>query len=597
MDLGKQVVDPDFSSEEADVPGGLCSAFPSPLAPQHPLEGDHANAEMSNYKKLNEEVQFIAKNARGLMDLITWFESRHVTIHQTYYKVMGVLLWAEAQSSKNHPDNVELNATAFKCLSRCFLAWQRSSDNYCYREESSDVAKMAQKFQQPAARILKAVRVFDPAQMHLLMVDFTSLNAIHGFDKNCRLEIPTYKNITKEGAGEPRRRFRRAARALAHLCGLSLWRKRYVGKSPVIQWAIFHLKRQTHLGSDLLFNINDYSTTNLRGDFEKLKHLLYICPKERSQRDLRQIQTCLKKNRTFQCLPNKTQLQLCHAVVYQECEAGTIIIRQGHVPSECYLILSGKLKVLWSDANFKAQTFTSEILCEAEEGDFIGEICLLTNTNRSASIICKSDVELLVINKEDFDCILSDLLHEQYRATCNFLRKLTLFSSWSAEEIDFLVHCSLERFYRTGTTVVPESLNSYFLVVVKSGRCLIVTQVDQERLYAHSNEMQNFSSLCDDFITISSLKEKKDLTRRLWERSLYSAAQRTPLTQMPRRPRPQTAAVLCYSLRDGKAFGDLKQKHVNLIEGTGEKVAETKRGGRKQKACTSQYRESLQGIL
>ncbi|XP_044875182.1 cyclic nucleotide-binding domain-containing protein 2-like isoform X2 [Mauremys mutica] len=395
-----------------------------------------------------------------------------------------------------------------------------------------------------------------------------------------------------QGAGEPRRHFRRAARALAHLCGLSLWRKRYVGKSPVIQWAIFHLKRQTHLGSDLLFNINNYSTTNLRGDFEKLKHLLYICPKERSQQDLRQIQTCLKKNRTFQCLPNKTQLQLCHAVVYQECEAGTIIIRQGHVPSECYLILSGKLKVLWGDANFKAQTFTSEILCEAEEGDFIGEICLLTNTNRSASIICKSDVELLVINKEDFDCILSDLLHEQYHATCNFLRKLTLFSSWPAEEIDFLVHCSLQRFYRTGTTVVPESLNSYFLVVVKSGRCLIVTQVDQERLYAHSNEMQNFSSLCDDFITISSLKEKKDLTRRLWERSLYSAAQRTPLTQMPRRPRPQTAAVLCYSLRDRKAFGDLEQKgnealHANLIEGVGEKVAETKRSGRKQKVASS----------
>ncbi|CAM4661209.1 unnamed protein product [Lepidochelys kempii] len=228
------------------------------------------------------------------------------------------------------------------------------------------------------------------------------------------------------GAGEPRRRFRRAARALAHLCGLSLWRKRYDGKSPVIQWAIFHMKRQTRLGSDLLFNINNYSTTKLRGDFEKLKCLLYICPKERSQQDLRETQTCLKKIRTFQCLPHKTQLQLCHAVVYQECEAGTIVIRQGHVPSECYLILSGKLKVIGGDANFKDQTFTSEILCEAEEGDFVGvkcsmnpgicagkrgkleqmwgmdeeEICLLTNTNRSTSIICKSDVELLVINKE-----------------------------------------------------------------------------------------------------------------------------------------------------------------------------------------------------
>uniref|UniRef100_H3B847 DUF659 domain-containing protein n=1 Tax=Latimeria chalumnae TaxID=7897 RepID=H3B847_LATCH len=44
-----------------------------------------------NNAQLNEEVQFVAKNATGLMDLITWFESRYVTIHEAYNKVMDVL--------------------------------------------------------------------------------------------------------------------------------------------------------------------------------------------------------------------------------------------------------------------------------------------------------------------------------------------------------------------------------------------------------------------------------------------------------------------------------------------------------------------------
>ncbi|KYO46019.1 hypothetical protein Y1Q_0021609 [Alligator mississippiensis] len=106
------------------------------------------------------------------------------------------------------------------------------------------------------------------------------------------------------GAGERgARRFRGLCRALAHICGLA--GKRYIGKSPVVQWAVFYLKRQTHLGSDLLFNIHDYSTNNLK-DFEKPKHLLYICPGQRNQQDLKQIQSYLKKNRTFQCLPIKT---------------------------------------------------------------------------------------------------------------------------------------------------------------------------------------------------------------------------------------------------------------------------------------------------
>ncbi|XP_019408164.1 PREDICTED: uncharacterized protein LOC109321855 [Crocodylus porosus] len=173
-------------------------------------------------------------------------------------------------------------------------------------------------------------------------------------------------------------------------------RREYIGKSPVVQWAVFHLKRQTHLGSDLLFNIHDYSTNNLKKDFEKLKHILCICPEQRSQQDLRQVQSYLKKNHTFQCLPIKTQLQLCKAVVYQKYEAGTIIIRQRHVPNECYLVLSGKLEVLLGDADLKAQTFTSEMLYEAEEGDFIG----------------------------DFDSTLADALFKQYHGTCNFLRTL-----------------------------------------------------------------------------------------------------------------------------------------------------------------------------
>ncbi|XP_074847918.1 neuromedin-U [Carettochelys insculpta] len=46
------------------------------------------------------------------------------------------------------------------------------------------------------------------------------------------------------------------------------------------------------------------------------------------------------------------------------------------------------------------------------------------------------------------------------------------------------------------------------------GQCQIVTQLDQERKRSYSNEKQNFSALCNNFITISSLNEKKDLTGR-----------------------------------------------------------------------------------
>ncbi|XP_067875707.1 uncharacterized protein [Heterodontus francisci] len=148
-----------------------------------------------NDAQLNEEVQFVAKNVTQLMDLITWFESRHVTIHKAYNKVMDVLFWAEAQSNQQHSDETELNACAqqvFSCMAKKLKRY------YCYGEQSSSEENVAQKFQQPSAAFLKAVRIFDPAQINLLMVDLNLFHAIPGFDKNCRLEIPAYKSIAKE---------------------------------------------------------------------------------------------------------------------------------------------------------------------------------------------------------------------------------------------------------------------------------------------------------------------------------------------------------------------------------------------------------------
>lgn len=157
-----------------------------------------ALTELSNLlhdPHLNEEVQFISKNATNLIDLITWFESRRVLIHKAYNRVMDLLFWAEAQVNETHSDRAELNASAHHLFSGMI---QKIRQYYCYRDESNENI-MQTRFKQPAAEFLKAVRIFDPAQILLLTVDLNSLSTdIPGFDKNCRLELPIYKHIAQE---------------------------------------------------------------------------------------------------------------------------------------------------------------------------------------------------------------------------------------------------------------------------------------------------------------------------------------------------------------------------------------------------------------
>ncbi|XP_075422416.1 uncharacterized protein LOC142463472 isoform X2 [Ascaphus truei] len=369
-----------------------------------------------------------------------------------------------------------------------------------------------------------------------------------------------------QGAGH---RFHRIATNIKHVCGILLSLKRYIGRSTVVDWAVFHLKMQSHSRSDLLFNISSFSKNNMRKDFEKLKNLLSVCPKQRNQQNLRQIQLCLKKNRAFQGLPDRIQLQLCQHVVYQEYETKTLVIKQGHLPYECYIILSGSLEAIADEINSKKKSVSTNTLYEVDEGDFLGDIGLVTNEKRPTSVVCKSDVELLVIDKEAFNDILAEKVQEQYCGLCGFLRNLPLLLSWPSEKLDLLVHCSLQRNYRVGTTVVVNSINSSFLVLVKSGRCLIVVQLPHERTSTDSGAMRNYCSLLKKFPTIPLLIERRNYSDYSFERPIvlprtsYSASYIPASNQIHRRPRPQTAGPSAYSMKDRKDDYHLDYKGEN----------------------------------
>ncbi|XP_072000620.1 uncharacterized protein [Engystomops pustulosus] len=361
-------------------------------------------------------------------------------------------------------------------------------------------------------------------------------------------------------------RFQRVATNIKHVCGMLLNMKRYIGRNSVVEWAIFHLQMQIHSRRDLLFNISSFSKNNLKKDFETLKSLLSVRPRQRSPEILRQIQSCLKKNRAFQSLRDKTQLALCQHLIYQEYESKTLVIKEGHIPRECYIILSGRLDAMTEESCLKKQSSSSSTLYEVEEGDLIGDIGLVTN-KRLVSFVCKSDVELLVIDKEAFREILAAKVQEDYSALCDFLRGLLLFSSWPLEKLELLVHCSLQRSYRAGTTVVVDSTKSSSLVLVKSGKCLRVVHLTQDRpstSYMTSNHRLVFNRLPTVLQQEKRACSPHTFERSILPRSSYSASVKAPSVETRTRPRPQTAAPSTFSLKDRSIHSDFHSAEKEL---------------------------------
>ncbi|XP_028658975.2 cyclic nucleotide-binding domain-containing protein 2-like [Erpetoichthys calabaricus] len=269
--------------------------------------------------------------------------------------------------------------------------------------------------------------------------------------------------------------FRRFSTMVKTICGLNLALQRKSGINRVKRWTETYFKMRSDETKDLLFNIAVFKR-NKNAESEILKTLLSVFPPEREHCNILKIHTLLKKHRAFQRFPESIQLQLCQAAIYQRYEAKRRVLKQSHPPSACYLVLSGRLMVhmkVFSQMRGPAL----ETLNEIEEGDLFGDMCLLQGRHRPATVTCSTDVEVLIINKEDFDCILADFLQVRYNAIYDFFRKLPVFSSWSSEKLDVLVEGSLLRYYRHGTIVISNTSDCNFMVVVKYGRCQLVTHL------------------------------------------------------------------------------------------------------------------------
>lgn len=101
----------------------------------------------------------------------------------------------------------------------------------------------------------------------------------------------------------------------------------------------------------------------------------------------------------------------------------SVLMTEGESPDSLYLIEEGKVKVYLND-----HTGREVILTYEEAGGYLGEIALLDDAPRSASVVTLTPTRVLVISKSDFrSCIASnpDVALSIIRVLTQRVRKLT----------------------------------------------------------------------------------------------------------------------------------------------------------------------------
>ena len=125
----------------------------------------------------------------------------------------------------------------------------------------------------------------------------------------------------------------------------------------------------------------------------------------------------------FQGLPQETVDQLLSRGVQRSYPRNCVILNEGDEASSLYIVLSGRLKVFRADAQGKE--FVLETL---SEGDQFGELALLDEAPRSASVATLEPCKLLVLSKASFQESLArdpELAMQIIQTLASKIRRLT----------------------------------------------------------------------------------------------------------------------------------------------------------------------------
>ena len=109
------------------------------------------------------------------------------------------------------------------------------------------------------------------------------------------------------------------------------------------------------------------------------------------------------KSALFEVLTDEEREALTQEMDLETHDEGGVIISEGDVGSSMYLIVSGEVKVYTRGTGQSGNVY----LAKLGEGDFFGEVSILTGKPRTATITAAQRTELLRLDKTKLDNLIS----------------------------------------------------------------------------------------------------------------------------------------------------------------------------------------------
>lgn len=205
-------------------------------------------------------------------------------------------------------------------------------------------------------------------------------------------------------------------------------------------------------------------------------------PAKRDHSEVLTIASFLEKLRFIQKIKEETSretvLELSKCVRLESFKEGQVrdrqhVFREGDRGFKFYIVISGRVAFLITTRRVNETTDEEEEtqlkVGAAESGAAFGELALLQDKPRAASVLCEVDCTFGVIAKDDYGRIIGRHTQRQLEAKVNFLGALPIFAGWKRHNIAKLTYYMTEIKFNKHRKVCREGESCSAIYIVEEG--------------------------------------------------------------------------------------------------------------------------------
>jgi len=181
----------------------------------------------------------------------------------------------------------------------------------------------------------------------------------------------------------------------------------------------------------------------------------------KSEAEIAFIDQCCKDKTIFTGLDQEQRAAVIQQMYRKECLKGDKVIEEGDTTQEFFVVQKGSFDIYMEN----------EKVADSKKGDTFGELALLYNAPRQATVVAKEDGTIFAVNRRAFRAVLRNQEKDKVSMIKAVLQKVEIFSSFDERKITHLEMAFERCDFNEGETIIRQGEEGDKFYLIISGKC------------------------------------------------------------------------------------------------------------------------------